>query len=95
MNPSQKQSAAGLSQEVKNWNTAAGLPRAIEDWRTARRECKLRSTSETVGRYCTATDLLARALLGDLAAEPESQAIFERFYAWLIDEEDGSRLSVG
>lgn len=65
---------------------ALELPQAIEEWRTARRECQLRSTNETTGRYCTATDQLARALLGDLAAEPRSSEVFERFQRWLIDE---------
>ncbi len=63
-----------------------GLPQAIDDWRIARRECQLWRTQETIGLYCEATDQLARALLGDLAAEPRSSEVFERFKRWLIDE---------
>lgn len=63
-----------------------GLAEAVDDWRVARRECQLWGTRETTGLYCEATDQLARALLGDLAAEPGSSEVFERFQRWLIDE---------
>lgn len=65
-----------------------GLAQAVDDWRVARRESQLWGTPETTGLYCEATDQLARALLGDLAVEPGSSQVFERFQRWLIDEAD-------
>jgi hypothetical protein len=67
---------------------APGLPQAIEHWRVARREAQMWPTREATGLYCEATDLLARALLGDIASEPDTQAIFERLHAWLVKEEE-------
>lgn len=64
------------------------LPQAVENWRFARHECQVNSTPATLGLYCGATDELARALLGDLAGEPGSQAVFQRFRDWLIATEE-------
>lgn len=74
-------------QAIEDWDTATGLPRAVDEWRAARRQCQLTRSNETIGRYCGATDELARALLGDFAAEPGSQAVFERFWYWLAATE--------
>lgn len=73
-----------------NLTQALELGRAIEDWRTARRECQSRPTRGSRGRYCEATDELARSLLGNFAAEPGAQTVFERFDAWLVKEEEHS-----
>jgi len=82
--------ATKLQQAVEEWNTVTGLPRAIDEWTTARRECQMRRSDEAIRRYCGATDELARALLGDFISEPGSQSVFERFHAWLVDEEEQS-----
>jgi hypothetical protein len=83
--------APGLPQAVKDWNTVTGLPRAVDEWRIARRECQLTRSNETIRRYCGATDELARALLSDFVSEPGSHEVFERFHAWLVDEEERSQ----
>lgn len=75
-------------QAVEDWNTATGLPQAVDDWRTARREAQAWPTQETTGLYCAATDQLARTLLGDFVTEPWSQAVFSRFYGWLLAEDE-------
>lgn len=82
--------APGVPQAVKDWNTGTGLPQAVENWRLARRQCQQQSTNETIGRYLGAEDELARALLGDLISEPMAHAIFDRFKAWLVSEEEAS-----
>jgi hypothetical protein len=74
-------------QMVLDVTLVPGLAEAVDDWRVARRECQLWGTPETTGLYCEATDQLARALLSDLAAEPRSSEVFERFHNWLVATE--------
>lgn len=76
-----------MSNTQEQMRVVPGLAGAIHRWRVARRQAQRSPTQEATGFYCAATDRLAQALLGDLAREPGSQAVFERFHAWLIENE--------